>query len=114
MGGILVHTNHYLNRRMARLENNSHPLIGSRVRYSPRAARLLRRSRHHTLDTLQGILRDHVNHPNSICSHEAIDENPLDQQKTVCSLIVDLNEKQMHAAWDIPCENDYFSCRLPK
>jgi isopenicillin-N N-acyltransferase-like protein len=110
-GGILAHTNHYLSRRMARLENDSRHLIGSRVRYF-RATRLLRRSHRHTLETLQGILRDHVNHPNSICSHEEIDENPLDQQKTVCSLIVDLNEKQLHAAWGVPCENEYFSYRL--
>jgi isopenicillin-N N-acyltransferase-like protein len=110
-GGILVHTNHYLSRRMARLESDSHHLIGSRVRYF-RATRLLRRSHRHNLNSLQGILRDHVNYPNSICSHEVIDDNPLDRQKTVCSLIIDLNEKQMHAAWGVPCQNEYHTYRL--
>lgn len=110
-GGILAHTNHYLSRRMARLEDDAQHLIGSRVRYF-RAMRLLRRTHRHSLESLKAILRDHVNHPNSICSHEVIDENPLDQQKTVCSLIIDLNEREMHAAWGVPCENEYFTYRL--
>jgi isopenicillin-N N-acyltransferase-like protein len=110
-GGLLVHTNHYLSRRMSRLENDPQHLIGSRVRYF-RALRLLRRSHRHELGSLQGILRDHVNHPNSICSHEVIDDNPLDQQKTVCSLIVDLTERQMHAAWGTPCQNEYHTYDL--
>jgi isopenicillin-N N-acyltransferase-like protein len=109
--GLLVHTNHYLSRRMARLENDSQHLIGSRVRYF-RAARLLRRSHRHNQHSLQAILRDHVNYPNSICSHEVIDDNPLDRQKTVCSMIFDLNEKQLHAAWGTPCENEYHTYRL--
>jgi isopenicillin-N N-acyltransferase-like protein len=109
--GILAHTNHYLSRRMARLESDSQHLIGSRVRYF-RALRLLRRTHRHDRESLQAILRDHVNHPNSICSHEVIDENPLDKQKTVCSLIIDLNEKLMHAAWGVPCENEYFTYSL--
>jgi isopenicillin-N N-acyltransferase-like protein len=112
-GGMLAHTNHYLSRRMARLENDSQHLIGSRVRYF-RAQRLLRRSHRHTVESFQEILRDHVNHPNSICSHEVIDDNPLDRQKTVCSLIVDLNEKEMHVAWGVPCQNEYFTYRLEK
>ncbi|MBN1439099.1 MAG: hypothetical protein JW929_06790 [Anaerolineales bacterium] len=110
-GGVLAHTNHYLSRRMARLESDSQHLIGSRVRYY-RALRLLRRSHRHDLESLQGILRDHVNHPNSICSHEVIDENPLDQQKTVCSLVIDLTEKEIHAAWGTPCRNEYYPYRL--
>jgi isopenicillin-N N-acyltransferase-like protein len=110
-GGLLAHTNHYLSRRMSRLENDPQQLIGSRVRYF-RALRLLRRSHRHNPDSLKEILRDHVNHPNSICSHEVIDENPLDQQRTVCSLIIDLNEKQMHASWGVPCQNEYFTYSL--
>jgi isopenicillin-N N-acyltransferase-like protein len=111
-GGILAHTNHFLSRRMARLESDSQHLIGSRVRYF-RALRLLRRSHRHDLESLQAILRDHVNYPNSICSHEVEDENPLDKQKTVCSLLVDLNERRMHAAWGVPCQNEFFTYQLP-
>jgi isopenicillin-N N-acyltransferase like protein len=110
-GGILAHTNHYLSRRMARLENDSQHLIGSRVRYY-RALRLLRRSHRHNAESFQQILRDHMNFPNSICSHEVIDDNPLDRQKTICSMVMDLTEKQMHVAWGAPCQNEYFTYRL--
>jgi isopenicillin-N N-acyltransferase-like protein len=106
-GGILAHTNHYLSRRMARLENDPRQLIGSRVRYF-RVMRLLRGSQNHDRNSLQEILRDHVNRPNSICAHEATDEKPLDRQKTIWSLIIDLTEKQMHVAWGTPCQNDYY------
>lgn len=110
-GGVLAHTNHYLSRRMARLEDDSHHLIGSRVRYF-RAMRLLRRSRRHSADSLKDILRDHVNYPNSICSHEIIDDNPLDRQKTICSIIMDLAERQMLVAWGTPCQSEYHAYRL--
>jgi isopenicillin-N N-acyltransferase like protein len=110
-GGILGHTNHYLSRRMARLENDSQHLIGSRVRYY-RAMRLLRRSHRHTAESFQQILRDHMNYPNSICSHEVIDDNPLDRQKTICSMVMDLTERVMHVAWGEPCQNEYFTYKL--
>ncbi len=106
--GNLVHTNHYLSRHMARLESSSDLLIGSRVRYF-RAQRLLRHRPRHDIQSLQEILRDHVNYPNSVCSHEAIDDNPLDRQKTICSMIIDLTEKQMHIAWGNPCEGQYYT-----
>jgi isopenicillin-N N-acyltransferase-like protein len=106
-GGILAHTNHYLSRRMARLENDPRQLIGSRVRYF-RVMRLLRRSQNHDRHSLQEILRDHVNSPHSICAHEAADEKPLDRQKTICSLIIDLIEKRMYVAWGTPCQNEYY------
>jgi isopenicillin-N N-acyltransferase like protein len=109
--GLLAHTNHYLSRRMARLENDSHHLIGSRVRYF-RTMRLLRRVNRHSEESLKAILRDHVNYPNSICSHEVIDDNPLDRQKTICSIVMDLTEKQMQVAWGTPCQSEYHTYKL--
>jgi isopenicillin-N N-acyltransferase-like protein len=110
-GGLLAHTNHYLSRRMSRLENDSRHLIGSRVRYN-RAQRLLRRTSRHNADSLKAILADHVNYPNSICSHEVIDDNPLDRQKTICSIVIDLNERQALVAWGTPCRSQYHAYRL--
>ena len=109
--GNLVHTNHYLSRHMARLESSSDLLIGSRVRYF-RAQRLLRQKAHHDLRSLEHILHDHVNYPNSICSHEAIDDNPLDRQKTICSMVMDLTDRQMHIAWGNPCQSEYHTYTL--
>jgi isopenicillin-N N-acyltransferase like protein len=112
-GGLLAHTNHYLSRRMARLESDSRHLIGSRVRYN-RTLRLLRQANRHSVDSLKEILRDHVNYPNSICSHEIIDDNPLDRQQTICSIVLDLPERQMLVAWGTPCKSEYHAYKLTR
>jgi isopenicillin-N N-acyltransferase-like protein len=61
---------------------------------------------HHTIETLQSILRDHVNYPDSICNH-ATGGNPLDREKTITSLIIDLSNRKLLAASGNPCEADY-------
>jgi len=109
--GLLVHTNHFLSRHMSRLEKNPDLLISSRVRYF-RALRLLRRTPRHDVSSFQRILRDHVNHPNSICSHAVIDDNPLDRQKTICSMVMDLDDLQMHIAWGNPCQAQFYTYPL--
>jgi len=103
--GTLAHTNHYLDAEMRRVEHEPDELISTRIRYF-RMVRLLRQTRLHTFDTLTTILKDHVNAPDSICNHATIGD-PLDREKTVCSLVMDLTERRMYAAWGNPCENNY-------
>jgi isopenicillin-N N-acyltransferase-like protein len=109
--GYLAHTNHYLKPRMKQVEDKTEDLIGSRVRVN-RAMRLLRSTRKHSPDTIKTILSDHVNHPNSICSHTEPEDNPLDRQKTIASLIMDLTALEMHVCWGNPCEGTYHTYRL--
>lgn len=111
MEGYLAHTNHYLTERMKQVEHHTDRLIGSRVRVN-RALRLLRSTHPHTPDTLKTILRDHVNFPNSICSHTEPDATPLDRQKTICSLVMDLTTLEMQVCWGNPCEGTYHTYRL--
>ena len=103
--GSLAHTNHFLDREMRRVEHEPDELISTRVRYF-RAERLLRQTRLHSFDSLTAILKDHVNFPDSICNHATIGD-PLDREKTVCSLVMDLSERTMTAAWGNPCGNEY-------
>jgi isopenicillin-N N-acyltransferase-like protein len=103
--GNIAHTNNYLDPEMRRVENEPDELISTRIRYF-RAERLLRQTRLHTLESLTQILKDHVNYPDSICNHATIGD-PLDREKTVCSLVMDLTERRMFAAWGNPCENEY-------
>ena len=110
---FLVHTNHYLDSRMQEIEQDSDELIATRVRYF-RALRLLRQSTHHSIETLQNIQRDHVNYPNSICNHIDEDSDPLDREKTINSLVIDLTERVMHLAWGNPCRNSYHTYRLDR
>ncbi len=109
--GYLAHTNNYLTARMKKVENRTEDLIGSRVRVN-RATRLLRHTKRHSVDTLQTILRDHVNYPNSICSHTEPQDNPLDRQKTIGSMIFDLTSLAMHFCWGNPCTGTYCTYRL--
>jgi isopenicillin-N N-acyltransferase-like protein len=109
--GSIVHTNHYLDMKMQAIEDDSEELIETRLRYF-RALRLLKRADLHTLKSLQAIQRDHLNYPNSICNHSDKDLDPLDREKTICALIMDLTSRAMHIAWGNPCSSQYHTYYL--
>jgi isopenicillin-N N-acyltransferase-like protein len=102
--GYMVHTNHYLDSTMQMIEYEPDELISTRVRYL-RANRLLRESDQHTIKSIQAIQRDHINFPDSICNHADNDMDPLNREKTVNSMVIDLTAKAMHIAWGNPCVN---------
>jgi isopenicillin-N N-acyltransferase-like protein len=110
--GFIVHTNHYLDEKMQEIEYEPDELVSTRLRYF-RALRMLKQNRAHTIKTLQAIQRDHLNFPNSICNHCTEDIDPLDREKTINSLIIDLTARAMHIAWGNPCENLYHTFYLP-
>jgi isopenicillin-N N-acyltransferase-like protein len=109
--GYLVHTNHYLNETMKTIEKDPEELISSRVRYF-RALRMVKHEETHTIKTLQSIQRDHVNFSNSICNHAIDIKNPLDREKTINALVIDLTAREMHIAWGNPCKNPYHTYHL--
>jgi len=109
--GYMVHTNHYLAPAMKELETEPEELISSRVRHF-RADRLLRQSSKHTIKTMQAIQKDHVNLPNSICNHATEWSYPLDREKTINALVIDLTAREMHIAWGNPCQNGYHTYHL--
>jgi isopenicillin-N N-acyltransferase-like protein len=86
-------------------------LISSRVRYF-RANRLLRENSSHTIKTLQAIQKDHVNLPNSICNHATEWSDPLDREKTINAMVIDLTAREMHICWGNPCRNAYHTYHL--
>lgn len=104
--GYLAHTNNYLSPKMEALEQHSDELIHTRVRYF-RALHLLSKTNQHTTSTLADILKDHVNYPDSICNHSIVDKDPMDREKTIASVIIDLTARKMKVAWGNPCANDY-------
>jgi isopenicillin-N N-acyltransferase like protein len=109
--GYVVHTNHYLDYNMQEVESEPDELVATRIRYF-RALRMLKRTQRHTLKTLQAIQRDHTNYPNSICNHSTEDIDPLEREKTVNALIIDLTAKAMHFAWGNPCNSQYHTFYL--
>jgi isopenicillin-N N-acyltransferase like protein len=109
--GYLVHTNNYLDETMKTIEKDPEELISSRVRYF-RALRMVKHEESHSIKTLQSILRDHVNFSNSICNHAIDIKDPLDREKTINSLVIDLTSREMHLAWGNPCKNPYHTYHL--
>jgi isopenicillin-N N-acyltransferase-like protein len=109
--GWLVHTNHYLSPKMQLLEEPG-TYSSSHVRLN-RARRLLQAQLGQvTVASLQSLLRDHVNFPDSICMHEDMDEPPHDRELTLASLVMDSTERVMWAAPGPPCEGEYEAYRL--
>lgn len=111
LDGYMVHTNHYLDPQMKKIENTPEELLSSRVRYF-RASRLLHQSEKHNIKSLQAIQKDHVNAPNSICNHNIEGSDPLDREKTINALVIDLTAREMHIAWGNPCQNQYHTFHL--
>src|SRR4030042_485634 len=109
--GYMVHTNHYLDSNMQAIECDPDELIATRVRYF-RASRLLRETTQHTVKTIQTIQRDHINFHNSICNHAEDDMDPLDREKTINSMVIDLTARAIHIAWGNPCANPYHTYYL--
>jgi isopenicillin-N N-acyltransferase-like protein len=110
--GMESHANHYLHPRMQAIEKDSGDLVNSRVRLN-RARRLMAAQRG-TADrqSLQTILADHMNFPQSICNHIVEDDTPLDRQQTIASLIIDLPARTMYVSWGTPCRNEFFPYTL--
>ena len=96
---------------MKTIEYEPDELIDTRVRYF-RVLRLISQTSQHTVKTLQVIQRDHVNFPNSICNHAEEGMSPLERQKTINALVIDLTERVMYLAWGNPCANQYYSFYL--
>lgn len=109
--GWVLHSNFYLDRQMQAIEVDPDELINTRVHYY-RALRLLKASQNHSVNTLQAILRDHINFPNSICNHAEDNLDPLDREKTINSLVIDLTTRALHIAWGNPCANSYHTYHL--
>jgi isopenicillin-N N-acyltransferase-like protein len=110
--GMEVHANHYVHPRMQAIEKAGGDLVNSRVRMN-RARRLMAAQRG-TADALsiQKILADHVNFPQSICNHIVVDDTPLDRQQTIASLVIDLSARTMHVSWGTPCSNQFHAYTL--
>jgi isopenicillin-N N-acyltransferase-like protein len=109
--GYVVHTNFYLDPKMQAIEYEPDELIGTRVRYY-RTLNLLLQNKNHTVKSLQTIQRDHMNYPNSVCNHPEEDLKPLDRQKTINALVIDLEARCMYIAWGNPCTNTYHTFHL--
>lgn len=104
-GGVVAHTNHYLDPEMLVFEADPENIAMS----ASRCARALDYARkyHGVIDfeICQRFVRDHVYAPWSVCKHAG-------QSVTVFSTLIDLTTRQMWLARGNPCVNDFelYSC----
>ena len=108
---MLAHTNHFESRLA--VEDQGRKLLPDSILRYCRANKLLSRAGGE-IDTgiLQAILRDHVNHPSSICRHLDPRAHELELLQTNSSIIMDLNERVMLICKGQPCRGQYRVERL--
>lgn len=102
----LAHTNHYLSESMQQLEMVRPEQEKTDRRYS-RIVQLLSQYERHTTQTLQSMLADHENYPDSICQHLPVEDLTSSKSKTIVSLVMDLGEGKMSYSRGNPCSNTY-------
>ncbi len=106
-GGVLVHTNHFISERLKPLDGSLALFPDSLLRLGRARQKLAARPGQITVETLQEIFRDHLNHPDSICRHPDRRDPDLEHAQTVASVIMNLTKKEMLITQGPPCENEY-------
>lgn len=115
-GGILVHTNHFISHIPLHLMGSYRPSSEDslyRIERMERALRMAREARDsaEVRSLISAGLRDHFGKPHSVCNHPDERDDPLLQNQTVASSIVDLTAGEYYVAIGTPCTMDYQ--RLP-
>lgn len=107
--GRLTHTNHCLHAQLT-AHNATFPEL---IQSHPRRARIdaLTGGLSPSLVQVQAALRDHQDHPRSICRH-ANDDPGTGFWETVFSVIIEPSARQMHVSRGTPCTAPYETYRL--
>lgn len=104
--GVVTHTNHCVHPDLCAINADFPELIQSGPRKARVDALLAAAPRPVPRDTLEAILRDHEDHPTSICRHT--NDHPDNGFWTsVWSLIVDAGNARLHLSRGNPCERPY-------
>ncbi len=105
--GHLVHTNHFLDPEdmdvvEPPLERRKFSVLRHR-----RMNEFLGSKRPISIDYVQVYLRDHAEHPYSLCRHPDLTLPQEERYITVASMIMDLDARIMYISDRQPCENPY-------
>lgn len=110
--GVLIHTNHFTSERLKAHDTGVIEYPDTLLRLGRARQKLSKRAGEITVEDIQAVLRDHLNHPDSICRHPDGRDPELEQAQTVASIIMDLTRKEVHVAAGPPCENEYETVRF--
>ena len=104
--GVLLHTNHFVADQFDRLDVSVWAMPSSPVRLQ-RLLTSIGAMPSHSLDAFRTLLSDHADYPSGICCHPDPRAEPLDQARTVTSVLMDLNARRMWLADGNPCTTPY-------
>ena len=111
-GEPLCHTNHYLSPLFTGEDTLKSVLTDSYVRYDMLRRLTKRRDGPFTMDVIRRIFTDHVNYPDSICSHEDPQDPETARFCSVYGVAMDLDEKTLWVTDANPCEGRAHPFRL--
>lgn len=109
--GIVTHTNHCVHPDLAPINDDFPELIQSGPRKCRVDELLAASPRPVTREGLQEILRDHQDHPRSICRHSN-DHPTTGYWMSVWSLLVEADAGRLHVTRGNPCEQPYETYEL--
>jgi isopenicillin-N N-acyltransferase-like protein len=120
---MLVHTNHYLDPRMAReydaafrakdrLSRSPGDCSDSIVRYNRALNLALDALPLIEVEDMKRITADHVNAPWALCRHADTTLPVIEQSKTLFSAIIDVTERSIRLCEGLPCSNKYVKYTL--
>ena len=112
--GILAHTNHYLKTgtKFKDLKPLRDPNLSTYLRHQRTLKDLVSLKDRVDVMGIQGILRDHMDKPFSVCTHRNPAVEPMRQIVTCLSIIMNLSQRQIHYAQGNPCRGDFQTLEL--
>ena len=105
-GGRVTHTNHCLHPELAGINDQFPELIQSLPRKRRIDELIATNSGRVTSMRVKSALRDHDDHPRSICRH-ANDDPTTGFWQTVFSVIIEPAARRMHVTRGTPCDREY-------
>ncbi|UNC91329.1 C45 family autoproteolytic acyltransferase/hydolase [Candidatus Contubernalis alkaliaceticus] len=108
---MMVHSNHYLTERFKERDMASQAIPDSFFRIE-RIEKLMNESLCKlTPQVMMEIMRDHENHPNSICKHVDISRAPVVSETLAAFVMVPVDQK-MYIAYGNPCNYEFVEYKL--
>ena len=103
--GICVHTNHYLvpGKNFRDLKPLRDPFLSTYLRCRRARTGLAELKGEIDVRGVQNILKDHMDKPFSVCTHQNPAVEPLRQIVTCLSIVMNLSRRQIHYTLGNPC-----------
>lgn len=111
MEGRIGHSNHCQHPDLVKINDQFPELIQSKSRKQRLDALLAQLPSPPTVEDLKAILRDHENHPRSICRH-ANEDSEFGHWQSVFSVILEPKSRKMHVSRGTPCDHPYETYQL--